>query len=92
MSNNRSNLNYVRYDEENNAVSPQPGFTTAQSPLVGAGWSARDYRNYNGDYIARLPGIGLTSRTVQAYVRHDEDNQVGVVSAYVRHDENNDPV
>jgi len=92
MSNNRANRDYVRHDEDNNVADPQPGFTTAQSPPVGAGWSTRLYYNFNDDYVARLPGIGLTARTPAVYVRHDENNQVGVVSGYVRHDENNDPV
>ena len=94
MSNNRSNLNYVRYDENNDAVDPQPGFTTAQSPPVGAGWSTRLYRNYSADYIAYEynSNAGIGTRTPAVYVRHDEDNNVGVVSGYVRHDENNDPV
>jgi hypothetical protein len=26
------------------------------------------------------------------YVRHDENNQVGISSTYIRHDENNNPV
>ena len=92
MSNNRSNLNYVRNDEDNDPVNPQPGFTTAQYPIVGAGWSARDYRNYNGDYIAREPGVGLTARTVQPYVRHGANGEVVPVGRYVRMDEDNDPV
>ena len=72
MSNNRSNLYYVRHDENNVVVNPQPGFTTAQSPLVGAGWSARDYRNYNGDYVRHDEegNVGIVS----SYVRHDENN------------------
>ena len=92
MSNNRSNLNYVRNDEDNDPVNPQPGFTTAHYPIVGAGWSARDYRNYNGDYIAREPGVGLTARTVQPYVRHGANGEVVPVGRYVRMDEDNDPV
>jgi len=88
--NNRANLDYVRNDENNDPVVPQPGFTTAQSPLVGAGWSARDYRNYNGDYIARDPDGN--PRTVQPYVRHGENGQVIPVGRYVRMDENNNPV
>ena len=81
---------YVRHDEDNNVSDPQPGFTTATSPLEGSGWTAIEYRNYNADYV-----------------RHDENNQVGVVSSFVRHgvdgqlvptaryvrmDENNNPV
>ena len=92
MSNNRSNLNYVRNDEDNDPVDPQPGFTTAQAPLVGSGYSARDYRNYNGDYVAREPGVGLTARTVQPYVRHGQFGQVVPVARYVRMDEDNNPV
>jgi len=81
---------YVSHDEDNNVSDPQPGFTTAISPLEGSGWTAIEYRNYNADYV-----------------RHDENNQVGVVSSFVRHgvdgqlvptaryvrmDENNNPV
>lgn len=81
---------YVRHDENCDVSDPQPGFTTAMSPLEGSGWTAIEYRNYNADYV-----------------RHDENNQVGVVSSFVRHgvdgqlvptaryvrmDENNNPV
>ena len=94
MSNNRANRDFVRHDEDNNVANPQPGFTTAQSPPVGAGWSTRLYYNFNDDYIAYTynSNAGIGTRTPAVYVRHDENNNVGVVSGYVRPDEINDPV
>ena len=92
MSNNRANLDYVRYDEDNNVADPQPGFTSATSPQVGSGYSAREYRNFNADYVAREAGVGLTARTPQPYVRHGDNGQVIPTSRYVRMDEDNNPV
>ena len=83
---------YVRHDEDNNVSDPQPGFTTAMSPLEGSGWTAIEYRNYNADYVAREPGFGLTARTVQPYVRHGQFGEVVPVARYVRMDEDNNPV
>ena len=66
---------YIKHDENNNPVSPQPGLTTVTVFDDCEGWSPITYEDWNTNYI-----------------RHDENNQVGISSTYIRHDENNNPV
>ena len=66
---------YIKHDENNNLVSPQPGLTTVTVFDDCEGWSPITYEDWNTDYV-----------------RHDENNQVGIASNYIRHDENNNPV
>ena len=51
---------YIRHDENNNAVSPQPGSTTVNQFSGNEGWSQVTYKNFNADYQAQ--------KVVQTYV------------------------
>ena len=51
---------YVRHDENNNPVSPQPGSTTVNQFSGNEGWSQVTYKNFNADYQAQ--------KVVQTYV------------------------
>ena len=41
---------YIRHDENNNPVSPQPGKTTVNQFSGNEGWSTVTYENFNADY------------------------------------------
>ena len=82
---------YIRHDENNNPVSPQPGFTTITGFASTEGWSSVSYEDWNVDYIAydyNSPA-GIGTRTPAVYQRHDWNNNPISVSVYQRHDENN---
>ena len=51
---------YIRHDENNNPVSPQPGSTTVNQFSGNEGWSQVTYKNFNADYQAQ--------KVVQTYV------------------------
>jgi hypothetical protein len=81
---------YIRHDENNQQVSPQPGFTTITQFDGSEGWTTITYEDFNADYIRRdenndPAGIGT-------YQRYDENNLPISVETYQRYDENNDPI
>ena len=83
---------YIRHDENNNQVSPQPGKTSVTNLGGSTGWSAITFDNFDTDYT-RHDESNNPVGVVSTYQRHDENNNpVGVVSAYQRHDESNNPV
>ena len=84
-----SNENYVKHDENNNPVSPQPGSTQDTSD-PGLGWQTTPYKNFNADYVAR--NADNTPRTPLPYIPRGSDNQIIPKATYVRMDENNNPV
>ena len=84
-----SNENYVKYDENNNPVVPQPGSTQDTSD-PGLGWQTTPYKNFNADYIAR--DANDDPRTPLPYIPRGEENQIISKGTYVRMDENNEPV
>lgn len=85
---------YVRHDENNNPVSPQPGSTTVNQFSGNEGWTTVTYKDFNTDYVARTYGAasGTGVRTPAAYQRHDENGNPVTPAPYQRHDENNNPV
>jgi hypothetical protein len=81
---------YIRNDENNQPVSPQPGFTTVTQFGGSEGWTTITYEDFNVDYIRRDENndpIGIGT-----YQRYDENNNPIGVGTYQRHDENNDPI
>lgn len=85
---------YIRHDENNNPVVPQPGFTTVGVFTGTEGWTTIEYEDFNVDYIAydyNSPA-GIGTRIPASYQRHDENNNPIGIGTYQRHDENNDPI
>lgn len=66
-------MSYVRHDENNNPVSPQPTSTTVNQFSGTEGWSTVTYQDWNADYQARNPNN--TPRTPATYLRHNENCQ-----------------
>lgn len=81
---------YIRHDENNNPVSPQPGATDVTIYDGTEGWSTISYKRWNGDYVARNPDN--TPRTPGTYQARNVDNSPRTPAAYQRHDENNNPI
>ena len=44
-------MGYIRHDENNNPVSPQPGVTTVSYLGGTTGWSTVTYENFNTSYV-----------------------------------------
>lgn len=91
-----SNQSYVRHDENNNPVVPQPT-TTPGTVDPGSGWTTQPYLNFNGDYERydenNVIDVPQPTPNGGDYVRHDIDNNVAPVpQPYQRHDENNNPI
>ena len=87
-------MTYIRHDENNAKVSPQPG-SASTSYLGGTtGWSTVTHRDFNADYIAYTYNspAGIGTRTPAAYQRHDANNNPVGVGTYQRHDADNNPV
>jgi hypothetical protein len=81
---------YIRRDENNQPVSPQPGFTTVTQFGQNEGWSAVSYEDWNVDYIRHDENNNPIG--VGTYQRRDENNNIIGIGTYQRHDENNDPI
>lgn len=67
---------YERYSDTAGILTTQPSDTNS-SAWIDPGFGWSKWRYYNFN---------------ADYVRHDENNNVGIVSGYVRHDENNQPI
>ena len=85
---------YIRHDESNNSVNPQPGSTEVNQFSGTEGWSTKTYKNFNADYVARTynSAAGTGVRTPGTYQRHDENNNPVTPGTYQRHDYNNNAV
>ena len=81
---------YIRHDENNNPVSPQPGKTTVNQFSGNEGWSTVTYENFNADYQAR--NTNNTARTPGTFQARNTDNSPRIPAAYQRHDKDNNPV
>ncbi len=81
---------YIRHDENNNPVSPQPGKTTVNQFSGNEGWSTVTFENFNADYQAR--NTNNTARTPGTYQARNTDNSPRTPAAYQRHDKDNNPV
>ena len=87
-------MTYIRHDENNTQVSPQPG-SASTSYLGGTtGWSTVTNYDFNADYVARTynSAAGTGGRNPANYQRHDENNSQVNPGTYQRHDENNSPI
>ena len=87
-------MSYIRHDENNSAVSPQPGSTTVNQFSGNEGWSQVTYKDFNADYIARTynSAAGTGTRTPDNYQRHDKNNIQVNPGTYQRYDKNNSQV
>ena len=83
-----TNLNYVRHDENNVEVSPQPAFRSESMDAIG--WTNFEYRDYDGSFVRHLVdnSVGIISE----FVKRDVDNNPIIQAQYIRHDENNNPM
>jgi hypothetical protein len=63
---------YIRHNENNQPVSPQPGFTTVTQFGGTEGWSTIQYEDFNVDYIRYDENNSPIG--VGTYQRHDENN------------------
>ncbi len=81
---------YIRHDENNNPVSPQPGKTTVNQFSGNEGWSTVTFENFNADYQAR--NTNNTARTPGTYQARNTDNSPRTPAAYQRHDKDNNPI
>jgi hypothetical protein len=81
---------YIRHNQNNNPILPQPGFSTVTEFSGNEGWSTIQYNDWNVDYIRHDENNQPIN--TQTYQRHNEDNNPVGVGTYQRHDENNDPI
>jgi hypothetical protein len=79
---------YIRHDENNQQVSPQPGFTTITQFGGSEGWTTITYQDFNTDYIRHDQNNDPVG--VGTYQKHNENNAPIGVGTYQRYDENND--
>ncbi len=81
---------YIRHNENNQPVSPQPGFTTVTQFGQNEGWTTISYEDFNVDYVRHDENnnpIGIGT-----YQRHNENNSPIGIGTYQRYDENNNPI
>ena len=65
-------MGYIRHDENNNPVSPQPGKITVTNLGGTTGWSTVTYENFNTGYVRHDENNNPVG--VGTYQRHDENN------------------
>ena len=86
-------MGYIRHDENNNPVTPQPGVTTVSYLGGTTGWSTVTYENFNASYVRHDKNNNpVPLNQIGTYQRHNELNQPVGVGTYQRYDENNNPV
>lgn len=81
---------YIRHDENNQPVFPQPGFSTITQFGGTEGWSKIEYEDWNVNYVRHDENNNQIE--IGTYQRHDENNNPIGIGSYQRHDENNDPI
>lgn len=83
-------MSYIRHDKDNVQESPQPTSTDVSVFDGTEGWSQIDYKDWNGDYVARKSDN--TVRTPGTYQARKTDNTTRTPADYQRHDKDNNPV
>ena len=83
-------MSYIRHDENNTPVVPQPTSTSVTIYNGTEGWTDITYEDWNADYVAR--NSDNTVRTPGTYQARNFDNTPRTPAVYQRHDENNNPV
>ena len=81
---------YIRHDENNTPVDPQPGKTTVNQFSGNEGWTTVTYENFNADYQAR--NDDNSARTPGTFQARNDDNTARTPAAYQRHDKDNNAV
>jgi len=66
-----TNLNYIRNDANCDPLAIQPASTTVDVFDGTEGWTAFQYKDFNGDYVAR--NIDNTSRTPGTFQARNYD-------------------
>jgi len=83
-------MSYVRYNQNNQIVNPQPVSNTVTLYSGSEGFPTLSYKIWNGNYIAR--NFDNTVRTPSNYQRYNTNNTLVIPSSYQRHDYNNQPI
>jgi len=83
-------MSYIRHDENNDPVVPQPSSTSVTIYSGTEGWTDITYEDWNVDYIAR--NVDNSVRTPGVYQARNADNTPRTPAAYQRHDKDNNPV
>jgi hypothetical protein len=83
-------MSYIRYDKDNNTVSPQPSANQLSVFDGCEGWSEITYDVWNGDYVAR--NSDNTVRTPGVFQARNSDNTTRTPATYQRHDIINQPI
>jgi hypothetical protein len=90
MSVPTTNTNYVRNDINCDPLVTQPASTTIDVFNSTEGWTAFQYKDFNGDYVAR--NYDNTVRTPGTFQARNYDNTVRTPADYQRYDETNTAV
>lgn len=81
---------YIRHDENNIQVNPQPSSITVNQFSGTEGWSTVTYQDWNADFVRHDESNNVEA--VGSYQRHDENNSPVSPGTYQRHDESNNPI
>ena len=84
------NMDYARRDYDNTLSNPQPASTTVNHFNGNEGWTQINYKNFNGDYVAK--DYNNNTRTPGTFQARNHDNTTRTPAAYQRHDINNNAV
>jgi len=85
-----TNLNYVRNDVNCDPLATQPASVTVDVFNSTEGWTAFQYKDFNGDYVPR--NSNNTVRTPGTFQARNYDNTVRTPADYQRYDETNTAV
>lgn len=83
-------MSYIRYDKDNVQEPTQPTSVDVSVFDGTEGWTQIDYKDWNGDYVARKSNN--STRTPGTYQARNSDNTPRTPAAYQRHDKDNNPV
>jgi len=84
------NMDYARRDYDNTLSDPQPASTTVNQFNGNEGWTAFNFKNFNGDYVAK--DYSNSTRTPGTFQARAYNNSTRTPAAYQRHDINNSAV
>ena len=83
-------MDWLKRNHDNSLADPALGFTIVNRFSGNEGWSTKQYKNFNADYVAR--NHDNSTRTPGTFQARNHDNTTRTPAAYQRHDINNNAV
>ena len=82
-----ANMDWLQRNYDNSLADPALGFTVVNRFSGNEGWSTKQYKNFNADYVAK--DYSNNTRTPGTFQARAYNNSTRTPAAYKRHNYNN---